>query len=201
MTEATATTLRDALKESTRAQHDSIESAMKVSEWSKTKDGYRQVIERFYGFHLSMEAAIWAHEEELREIFPDLANRTRLPLIEKDLRALGDSEEKIAELPVCEDLPDLSTPARAAGALYVLEGSTMGGMMMAKWLQEEHGYTPESGSAYYKAYGDQTMPMWQAFTKGLADERLEANRDEVVEAAGGTFAALENWFRTADIQP
>ena len=64
--------------------------------------------------------------------------RGKAVLLEQDLRNLGLSEEQIKQIPQCNDneLPDISTPARLFGYLYVIEGSTNGGQIMTKRLSQ-----------------------------------------------------------------
>lgn len=194
--------LREALREETRPQHESIEGAIRVSERSRTREGYRFLIERFHGYYAPIERRL---EElaaqpgnELAEKIPAFARRRKLPWLTRDLHALGLDDARIAALPECPYTPKLESYADVAGCLYVLEGSTLGGQMISKQLAEKHQLTPESGAAFYSSYGEEIMPMWRAFAGIFEDPALEESRDSVLQTARETFDSLDRWFREGD---
>ena len=48
------------LRAETRAEHDAIEAVLDLTGDGLTRDGYRRILERFYGFYAPLEPAIWA---------------------------------------------------------------------------------------------------------------------------------------------
>ena len=84
------------------------------------------------------------------------------------------------------------------GALYVLEGSTLGGRLIARHLQPTFGFRDGKGDAYFRGHGDQTGALWREITAAIA-ALPEGDSPEVIEAAKRTFDA----FRTvlAPLQP
>ena len=86
------------------------------------------VLQGFHRFHRAWEPMIVGLIDR-----PDLlAPRARLGAIERDLAALGAA-------PADGPAPDLTALVGAAegwGSLYVMEGSTLGGLVIAKALQE-----------------------------------------------------------------
>jgi heme oxygenase len=142
------------------------------------------VTERFlgklYGFLLPYETRLrqhaWAPEWQIER-------RQRAHLIAQDLPAAP-------ALPLCSALPPLDTRAQLLGALYVLEGSTLGGQVITRQLAQA-GITTRT---YFTGYAEQTGPMWKAFCQLLAAEATDSNQADIVAAAVLTFQRLHAWI-------
>lgn len=180
--------LLDELKSATTAHHERVEAAMPSLDEMATPAGYAAALRALHAFHAAWEPVIW-RTPGLAEAGMD-PGRRKLPLLDADLRALG--------VPPCEQAPAAAAPAgtaEALGALYVLEGATLGGRIIHRHVAGALGVTPERGAAYYHGYGDDTGARWKAFRAALAryaDETGAAPR--VVAGAVACFAALEGWL-------
>lgn len=181
------------LKTRTRDHHDRAEASpamQAVVSPDLTRAGYRDHLARLLAFYGPTEAAL-ARVDGLREALPDLDDRlVKAAWLREDLDRLGDAP----------DLPAAPAPAwtapEALGALYVIEGSTLGGRIIARELERSVGVTPDAGGRFYASYGDARGPMWTAFKEALdrlGDARPEAV-DDVVRAAGDTFDVLRTWM-------
>ncbi|HEY9155092.1 MAG TPA: biliverdin-producing heme oxygenase, partial [Opitutaceae bacterium] len=101
-----------------------------------TRPAYLERLKCFYGYIEPWERRV---RSILRE-FPDvLAGREKTVWLREDLAALGVSSGDIDALPRCEELPDLTSAARALGSFYVWEGSTLGGQIISRHLREKLG--------------------------------------------------------------
>jgi heme oxygenase len=80
------------------------------------------------------------------------------------------------------------------GALYVLEGSTLGGRVIGRHIAATHGLTGE-GLAYYAGHGTRTGAMWSAFRARL--DGFDGEGEAVVAAANETFDAMRVWLTAA----
>jgi heme oxygenase len=88
--------------------------------------------------------------------------------------------------------------AQVFGSLYVIEGSALGGQVIAPKLARELGLQPGGGASYFHGFGSDTGGMWRDFRTVLARE-VEATDNAVqqaCQAARDTFQALINVFRT-----
>lgn len=158
-----------------------------------TPHGYAVTLRALHGFHLAWEPALWSAPGLARAGLG--ADRRKLPLLERDLHALG-----LRPLPLRAPRPALAGAAEALGALYVLEGATLGGRVIHRRIAGPLGITPERGGAYYHGYGDDTGPAWKAFCQ--AAERWAERTGEgarVVDGAVACFAALEAWLATPGV--
>ena len=117
--------------------------------------------------------------------------RQRGALIEQDLQSLGIADAANPVHFVAERIPGLESKAtsfRAAflGAMYVVEGSTLGGQQIARHVDEALGMDANRGAAYFRGYGERTAEMWQAF-KAVLTEVPDAESEEVIAAARAMF--------------
>ena len=59
--------------------------------------------------------------------------------------------------------PRLSSRAELVGALYVIEGSTLGGQVIARRIEASLGLTATSGARFFNGWGAETETRWQRF--------------------------------------
>lgn len=158
-----------------------------------TPGGYAAALRALHGFHLAWEPAIWAAPGVMQAGLG--ADRRKLPLLERDLRALN-----LRPLPLRAPRPALAGAAEALGALYVLEGATLGGRVIHRRIAGPLGITPEHGGAYYHGYGEGTGPAWKAFGQALERWAEQTGQGARVVAGGvACFAALEAWLATPGV--
>ncbi|UQZ37010.1 biliverdin-producing heme oxygenase [Paenibacillus sp. PK3_47] len=185
------------LKEETAPLHKQIEKneyAAAIMNNSLTMDKYEAYLIKFYGFVKPVEARLSGITDSAEGVLYESA-RNKSEWLERDLSALGLSEETLSRLPLCTDLPDVSTHAKALGCLYVLEGSTLGGQMIIRMLAKYLPVDPHVNGNYFNSYGDSTREHWKAFCSELekAADRPEAE-EEMIQAAKNTFRLLDRWF-------
>ncbi|WP_406854421.1 biliverdin-producing heme oxygenase [Alsobacter sp. KACC 23698] len=169
------------LRTETRAAHDRIESDLDMLGPGLTLERYGALVARFHAFF-----RIW--EPRIGELVGDEAffgPRRKLPLLEADLAALG-----LAPLRQTPRIPRLDDVEEAMGSLYVLEGSTMGGQVIAKSLERRLGLAGP-GATYFASYGRDVAARWRAFQDILASLSSPAADDRIVCAALATFESLQ----------
>ena len=181
------------LQHETRPFHSRLESRLRLLDPHLTVDEYRAVLRQFYGFYKPLEAVIGQVAVGL--LGSEAARRRKLQWLVQDLLALGDTEWTIASLPLCIRLPPLMTQARLMGSLYVVEGATLGGQMVARFLQQSLGDEARRCCKFFVSYGEQVRPMWAAFLEALAlaADGPERERD-IIESACDTFQCFERWL-------
>lgn len=180
----------DRLRAETRAAHDALERSLDPERRMRTPAAYRSLLALFHGFHASWEPAVAAALGHAAFLGP----RRRLHLLAADLRHLGLDEAAIAALPR-PLLPPFPSRAAAIGSLYVLEGSTLGGQVIARHLRAALGLGPGAACAYYLAHGPATGAMWRETRAVIAAAiRSPGEADEAVGGALMTFGALQGWL-------
>ncbi len=179
--------LMSMLRVQTRTHHEALERSLALLEPPLSRDRFLHVLQRFFSFHKVWEPAIGAHES-LRAFH---VSRHRLPLLRRDLLALGMQADDIDTLPPCENARALAAhEAEAIGSLYVMEGSTLGGQIISRALAQE-SWIPPGGLASFNPYGDDTGRMWRYFK--VFAEQMATKRDpaRIVTGAQATFDLLK----------
>ncbi len=159
-----------------------------------TRADYRLLLGRLWGFHTSFEQVLEAAARSLA-LDIDMAARARAPMLEKDLRVLGLGADDIERLPRCEEIFQPRDEAGFMGALYVVEGSTLGGIQIARALAGLFDGAEGEGRRFFLGYGANHSAMWRGFLARLdACTGDEAGETAAVEGAVQTFADFERWM-------
>ena len=80
------------------------------------------------------------------------------------------------------------------GAMYVMEGSTLGGRFLARHVETVLGLAPGRGDAYFQGHGEATGALWREVTARIS-EVPEALSPVLVGAAKRAFAAFGEALR------
>ena len=176
------------LQAETQASHLTLEGRLPFGQADLTPEKYAQVLQAFSAVVPALEARLATLP--ISDAF-DLPSRFRREALLADMQALG-----VAPLPALHSWDDL-TPAQGLGALYVLEGSRLGGAIIARELRALN-LTPEHGAAYF-APDPQLGGRWKAFCAALeeqvaAEQGAGTQADDIVRGAEQTFQAfLDAW--------
>lgn len=175
------------LKARTAHQHQQTEDGVDLMRDDFSLAEYRNLLSRFYAFYLPFEEKMRAAIEKYSVDF-GYADRLNAPNLRADLKNLGMPEAEIAAVVPAQNLPVLDSPEKIFGALYVIEGSTLGGQFIARHLKEKFGLDESNGVAFFTAYGKDTGKMWNAFREAItAFAGHSANHEEIIRSANQTF--------------
>lgn len=191
--------LRQRLKHETAEAHEQLERSLVIGSDACSFDDYRGFLERMFCFHEPLERAL-ARVIAGNEWESEFRTRTKLPALRDDLCFLGHDERSLAMIPRCDELPDVEDMDHFWGIEYVLEGSTLGGTLLARLVQKRWGFSVSKGASYFNVYGDRTGKMWAQFCNQLGACDLDASATRIVEAANRTFATLKNWLEAGPAQ-
>ncbi|ESR23859.1 biliverdin-producing heme oxygenase [Lutibaculum baratangense] len=176
------------LRAATRFHHRDLEDDLSLTSRALTRDSYAQLLGLFYGFHRM-------HEPMLDRLFAGdefWPPRRRLEPIVHDLRLLGRTETDLTDLP-CAEVPPIGSRAGGLGCLYVFEGATLGGQVIARHLACS-GDLPREAKSYFAGRGRRAGPMWRDTCAILEREVAPGDRPEAVAAACAVFSALHAWL-------
>ncbi len=181
------------LREATAALHLRVEEQLHLLDPDLTLDRYRGLLRAFYGYYEPLEPRMAAAAATTPPLGFALVRRT--PLIERDLTALGASQEDLAALQRCAELPTITLPATLAGCLYVVEGAALGGQVISKALKRQFGMSEHNGASFFAGEGPRTASRWTAVL-GWIEALAAAQRcgDTIIEAACETFGTIASWF-------
>ncbi len=175
------------IKEVSKEAHLNLEKkVVRQLKAIRSNEDYARLLKYFYSYFNNVEKAIAPFVTE--ELLPDYKERRNSSHIKKDIETLGGT---IDELPQAS-VPEIKNHLHALGALYVMEGSIMGGKIIVQMLAKG-GIT--EGVSFFSGYGEETPAKWSVFTEVLNSQgATEEQRSAVVESALHTFEHFSNTF-------
>lgn len=181
------------LKHQTEEAHQDLEAL--VLPWLQSiasKTDYVQLLKGFYGYFSPMEDAVAPFITET--VLRDWPQRRKAYSILQDLAQLP---EGYSELPVATHLPSIQSLPEALGALYVMEGSTLGGKGIAKMLtKNKSAHLQSEQLQFFTGYGERTGAMWTTFVHVLDSfSGTDAEVEKMVNSANKTFSLFKAWLQ------
>lgn len=170
--------------------HRRLEARLDIVEATASEAGRRRLVERFYGLHAGAERVLSPLLSSVVGL--GYAERRRGEALESDLTALGHPDP--GSVPICP-LAAPASVAEALGLLYVLEGSTLGGKIIRRRLQDRG--QAMTGLSFLDPYGSRTGAQWRAFLAVLHRESPPgdpATGDQVIEGGLAGFRHAEEWL-------
>lgn len=181
--------LRDRIYSVTKPVHDRLDSdpdSVRAIQPTATREDFVHLLRRTYGFVKPVEDALVASQAVLAPFF---AFEPRAHIVLKDLQALGSPSDT---LPVMPTAPVVETIGHAMGVAYVLEGSKMGGLVIAKQVSRFLGVHSDF---FLPGEPKQVVKDFQAFCNVLDGfARCECDERDALDAALETFTLIDAWF-------
>ncbi|WP_439549350.1 biliverdin-producing heme oxygenase [Falsiroseomonas sp.] len=200
MSEVAGGSARDALRAATGAVHERLHGVAafaRLGAGTITRDDYRALLARLQGFHQALEAALAGGPAtdmatDMAAWGIDLAARRRSGLLAADRAALGDA----TPAPLAP-IPPIPGAAAAMGWIYVSEGSTLGGLHLARALDPLLGDAAE-GRRFLLGHGARHGAMWRECCAAIeACGADPVRRRAMVAGAVEGFHRFEDWFSPA----
>ncbi len=187
-------TLTQVLKKETRKEHQALEKTLILPMKAiKSVEDYSAILKAFYGFISPLEKLI--HQQVQGSGLPDMQLRRQSHWLINDIKSLGGHTD---DLVLSERMPLIQKPCQAVGALYVLEGSTLGGQVIVKMLRSSLPQLTGNSLSFFNGYGARTAAMWQSFQHYLDTEVLSAEQqEELLGAARDTFYTFDKWLQSS----
>ena len=181
------------LRRETEANHRAVENSLPLMHVELNTAQYVLCLRQMYGI-----VAAW--EERAADTAPEwmqntLAARQRKRLLELDLAWFGVAEQDDRR----PTLPDMNGLPGLLGAMYVMEGSTLGGQLIARHLETTLHLSEGRGNAYFRGYGAQTGPMWKEFCEMLKMRIADDQTDVVVASAKAMFVTFGEWMQRKSV--
>lgn len=190
--------LLETLRAGTALLHVALEKRLPFFSERLDTEWYQRLLQAYYGFYQPMEVALY-DSGLIPEGF-DQVMRVKTPTLLYDLNALGLDERTVLALPHCTELPTLDTPAACLGALYVLEGATLGGQVLRREMVQRLGVNADNGGAFLDVYGTETGRRWKDFLDYLGRLPLDTPaKQRAVDAARSTFSCFEQWLDSQEV--
>ncbi len=188
--------LKNHLKNATYPLHEWLEEFYlfeKIKKNNLSEEEYIFLLKKFYSFFSIIELIIKNYKNEFVEKkLEDIEKRLeKTKWLIEDLNYLN---VEIDNLNIKKNIEfkTLNNFASVVGALYVLEGSTMGGMQIVKMI--EKNFKNNVPNRYYQSYNQDTMNKWLSFSKWL--DEVEIDKYETTLGATETFIVLKKHFES-----
>ena len=149
---------------------------------------YVECLRQIYGV-----VAAW--EERAAEVAPlwirpALIARQRKSLLELDLSWFGVTQKNHSR-PM---LPEMKDSSSFFGTMYVMEGSTLGGQVIARHVEAVLHLSEGRGYSYFRGHGSQTGSLWKEFCEMLRLRIPDGQTDAVVISAKAMFNVYGMWM-------
>ena len=181
--------LSEILKTQTSVNHLLLEKKLvSFMKTIRTEADYARFLALFYGYFGALELSI--NKCLNASIIPDYENRRKTEALKIDLKILNQEDLKLA---ASELLPVIENHLQSLGALYVIEGSTLGGKIISKMIKQQLK-TEIMAFTFFTGYGDQSANMWNSFTHILNSITQPDQIGIIVESANVTFQKFSFWF-------
>lgn len=173
------------LKEETRELHEQIEAqnlAGQIMDHSIDLETYKLLLLQNYLAYRETEA-------EIRKFLPSYSGKKHEQL-EMDLLQMGVP----TKIPLENATFECHSRAEALGAAYVVEGSALGGLLLAKNLEKCSGLVGIERHHFFNGDKD-NLKDWNSFKEQLESvEFTRAEELEAIEKAKDTFRFFETIF-------
>jgi heme oxygenase (biliverdin-IX-beta and delta-forming) len=173
----------DCLREQTSNAHRELDETLQIIERLSVPERRGRLLLGYHSLHCETEAKVVPFLAEIADL--DFSARRRSSLIVEGLGILDQNTllGSAASL-------DIRTRAEACGALYVFEGSSLGGRFIVKELKRRG--VSLAGLGFLDLYGIDTGRRWQSFLAILEREiKSCVQRTDAVTGALNTFAFAE----------
>ena len=186
--------LSEKLKENTKTDHQLLEvKLVAFIKAIRTTADYIKLLQLFHSYFGGLELLINQNFDTAH--LPDYTLRRKTLALANDLSQM---HAPIQALAAGDELPQISDHFQALGALYVIEGSTLGGSIISKMMQK---LLPDDdlGLSFFNSYGEDTIRMWQVFKQSLDDEYNVPEQDKIILSANETFIKFSSFFDNQDV--
>ncbi|RDC57843.1 biliverdin-producing heme oxygenase [Pedobacter chinensis] len=181
------------LRTQTAECHATLESLMFVNEImnnSLSIDDYKKLLTINYIIHQKLENKLANMLDADLADKLDMKNRLKLSALEKDLNYWKIDSLTLPGLDFELFIPEKNN-AEVLGALYVLEGATLGGNVIKKHILANPNFgAHKEGLNYYGVYGEELSTKWKTFVSVLNESVVEADYERCIKSANETFNNL-----------
>ncbi len=187
--------LSEKVKNETKTRHQELEKVMiPLLKKASGEENYLHVLGIFYKFFSAVE-------KQISQVMPasfsvKWNDRRKSGWIESELNELGYSPSIWDSMPGPEYLPDLHSK-NYTGAMYVLEGSTLGGQHITAMLRRSLPF-PDHSFRFFSGYRELTFTKWHDFLTDF-NKAPEQDHADIIHAASDTFHSFRMYLELVEV--
>lgn len=181
----------DRLRQETAALHKSVESRVDLLSSALGPQRYIRILQAFHAFFVPCGVAL---EKNCPDAYANLRGiQQRTDRLRADLSALDAAPD--ADLDARCSIPAVTDAGHWLGALYVIEGSALGGQIISRHLEKHFGWKEGRGYSFFRGYAAQTGERWKQVCAAL--DSSEAPYNQICEGAHQSFNHLKWCLETS----
>jgi heme oxygenase len=183
--------VQEKLKKDTRSDHEKLEELMfaqSIMNGTLSLQNYKTLLTTNYLLHEEFETLLFGRLTDQTASDLQIIRRRKLTALQKDLQEM--------EMAVPKRTDTVSTSSHynnepsVLGALYVLEGATLGGHVIVKKLAVNPVLDRFNlNFNYYRIYGDDLIPNWKSFCAVL-NRQSETDYPVILAGARRMFESI-----------
>jgi heme oxygenase len=191
--------LRMALRRATTAAHEGLHRNQALADLLRgdlPQRDYANLLLRLHGLHAAVERKLAPHLRSPWFAWYDATpGELRSARLRRDLVALGTPQSRITAAAAADDvLPVLASPESALGCAWVVEGSALGGRLLAQHVASVIG-DGEDGSGSFFLANPEPPARWVACCDAVNLCGMDpGRRAAILSAASTTFEAVGAWL-------
>lgn len=199
--ERAATALLELLRASTRSAHHRIDHHPMLAPLLRPKLSlahYGLVLGTFFDLYCTLQPGIAA---AVKRFGCDYELADRLAWLKSDLTYLAKLGFEVPASCNASSPAPITSPADLIGTLYVVEGSALGGQVIARHLQTSLAIDARGGAKFFNGRGKETVKYWNRFQQFAAELCPSADHEAAANAAAAVFDRFSreldaSWTRT-----
>ncbi len=181
------------LKENTTQIHNELEQnnlAKKIMDHSISHQEYRDLLLQNYLFYYTVETEALRKAETLTPAMQSFVASKKSDQLALDLQSLGIDSEEIEQVQKLDF--KLKTESEILGAIYVSEGSALGGMMIRKQVPKCPALDDVKNHHFFNPNAANPLDRWKTFKANVESyDQEKLNKEEALSAAIKTFKLFE----------
>ena len=187
------------LRQRTSTLHEKVENAVAITVPGLTRAAYIDKLQKFRSLYsailqtLSVERQLSAEAADVMSLI-----KTQHSRLQTDIAWLlsEDQNDRVEVEQGSFSKLDLNIHEDLIGFRYVIEGSALGGQVIARFLKANLGLDETGGASFFIGNGIDTGPRWRKFTENLkAHDLSEPRMERALRAAEGTFELFYQAFK------
>lgn len=178
------------LKEHTKVNHQQLEiKLLTILRSIRTQFEYGKLLSLFYSFFKSLELSIQKYLDP--EDLITYSRRRKVQALVVDLNFVSQAIPPLAET---DFLPQINDRFEALGALYVLEGSTLGGNAICGMLKKSMDTPNVDAMTFFTGHAGDTLNNWKEFLTILNMPYNILEQQSMMRSANDTFICFGLWI-------
>ncbi len=182
------------LKQGTETLHREVEKsnlAKYILDHSITLELYKKLLIQNYHSYLTIEEQLGQNIAVVNDNLQSFIDTEKSDKLWRDIKGISSFAQ---ELNPIETNFFITSEAEAIGALYVIEGSMLGGLLISKHLQQCESLQLIKTHHFFKSNPKNSMKRWKNFSETVNNIKFsDGDREKAIVSAQKSFLIFKNF--------